>query len=130
MEKQADIVVFGKAPKEDILREYAAPRLIGLSESQKAIPELAKDEVAVRDIEVVLPTLPTYHQLRRGDARAMDFLPAESVHLVLTSPPYWTLKQYNESDGQLGRVDDYESFLAELDQVWSHCLRALVPGRI
>ena len=31
-------------------------------------------------------------------------------------------------DGQLGHVDDYEEFLAELDEVWQHCFRALVPG--
>lgn len=128
MGKQADSAVFGKASKEDILREYVTPRLIDLGDSQSAIPELAKDEVAVRDIEAVLPTLPTHHQLRLADARAMGFLPDGSVHLVLTSPPYWTLKQYNESEGQLGSVEDYEAFLAELDRVWSHCLRALVPG--
>jgi len=128
MGKQADITVFGKAPKEDVLREYATPRLADLGESQSAIPDLAKDEVANRDIEAILPTLPTAHQMRRADARAMDFLAPESVHLVLTSPPYWTLKQYNESTGQLGSVEDYDEFLVELDRVWSHCFRALVPG--
>jgi DNA modification methylase len=68
------------------------------------------------------------HEMRRADARELDFLPDQSVHLVLTSPPYWTLKQYNESDAQLGSVDDYETFLAEIDRVWSHCYRVLVPG--
>lgn len=128
MGKQADILTFDKAPKEAVLREFAPAGLDGLGESQMAIPKLAKDEVAVRDIEAVLPTLPTMHEMRRADARELDFLPAESVHLVLTSPPYWTLKQYNESDAQLGSVDDYEAFLAEIDRVWSHCYRALVPG--
>ena len=58
----------------------------------------------------------------------MDFLKPESVHLVTCSPPYWTLKEYRETEGQLGHVPDYEGFLAELDRVWSHCYRALVPG--
>ena len=58
----------------------------------------------------------------------MDFLGPESVHLVVTSPPYWTLKDYDEVDGQLGYVEDYEAFLQELDKVWKACFDALVPG--
>jgi len=58
----------------------------------------------------------------------MDFLKPESVHLVVCSPPYWTLKEYRRTDGQLGYVADYETFLAELDRVWSQCYRALVAG--
>ena len=67
-------------------------------------------------------------QLRLGDARDLSWLPDESVHLIVTSPPYWTLKRYNERLGQLGHVADYEQFLDELDQVWRHLYRALVPG--
>ena len=58
----------------------------------------------------------------------MSELADGSVHLVVTSPPYWTLKQYRVTAGQLGYVDDYEQFLAELDRVWKHCHRVLVPG--
>jgi len=53
---------------------------------------------------------------------------AGSVHLVLTSPPYWTLKEYRRSSGQLGWIADYREFLSELDKVWRNCLRVLVPG--
>ena len=35
----------------------------------------------------------TIHRLRLGDARNLNWLPDESVHLVVTSPPYWTLKE-------------------------------------
>lgn len=70
----------------------------------------------------------TEHILRRGDARDLSWIPDESVHLVVTSPPYWTLKEYEHSDGQLGDVADYESFLDELDKVWGECKRVLVPG--
>ncbi len=70
----------------------------------------------------------THHRLHLGDARKLDWIPSESVHLVVTSPPYWTLKQYNDHDGQLGAVEDYDAFLDELDAVWRHCARALVPG--
>jgi len=71
---------------------------------------------------------PTKHILVQGDARAMPYIADESVHLVVTSPPYWTLKRYNDSPGQLGHVADYESFLDELTRVWTECYRVLVPG--
>lgn len=66
--------------------------------------------------------------LKHGDARSLEWLDDESIHLVVTSPPYWTLKRYNETPEQLGHVVDYEAFLDELDAVWSHCYRVLVPG--
>ncbi len=58
----------------------------------------------------------------------MDFLESEPVHLVVTSPPYWTLKKYREVEGQLGHIEAYDAFLSELDDVWRHCYGALVPG--
>jgi len=70
----------------------------------------------------------TYHRLVNGDARDLSFIPAESVHLVLTSPPYWNLKRYNENPDQMGHIDNYEAFLAELKKVWEHVFRVLVPG--
>jgi len=66
--------------------------------------------------------------LRCGDARELDWIPDESVHLVVTSPPYWTLKEYPKHKGQLGSISGYEQFHDELDRVWHHCFRALVPG--
>lgn len=71
---------------------------------------------------------PTVHRLFCGDARELDWLAPESVHLVVTSPPYWTLKKYNEVEGQLGDISEYEQFMNELDRVWAHCIRVLVPG--
>jgi len=70
----------------------------------------------------------TVHRLINGDARDLSFLPDESVHLVLTSPPYWNLKRYNENPNQMGHIDDYEVFLFELKKVWEHVFRVLVPG--
>lgn len=66
--------------------------------------------------------------VRQGDARELGWIPDQSIHLVVTSPPYWTLKEYNAHAGQLGHVGDYEKFQDELDKVWRHCFRALVPG--
>ena len=50
------------------------------------------------------------------------------MHLVVTSPPYWTLKEYNEGERQLGAIEDYERFVAALGRVWEGCYRVLVPG--
>jgi modification methylase len=70
------------------------------------------------------PELTIWH----GDSRKMDWIPSESVHLVLTSPPYWTLKEYPIHDAQLGLVGNYERFHDELDRVWEQCFRVLVAG--
>ncbi len=70
----------------------------------------------------------TVHRLVQGDARDLSFIPDESIHLIVTSPPYWTLKRYNESEGQLGHVEEYEQFLGELELVWAEAFRVLVPG--
>ena len=71
----------------------------------------------------------TTHRLHLGDARDLSWIPDRSVHLVVTSPPYWTLKQYAEgNENQMGHFEDYERFLAELDRVWSECARVLVGG--
>jgi site-specific DNA-methyltransferase (adenine-specific) len=72
---------------------------------------------------------PTHHYWRLGDARDLSFIADESVHLVITSPPYASLKQYAPGNpNQLGDIDDYELFLGELDKVWRECARVLVPG--
>src|SRR5687768_9659411 len=70
----------------------------------------------------------TRHCLFLSDCRKMMSVPDQSVHLALTSPPYWTLKKYNHHPQQLGHIADYETFLDELDQVWRECYRVLVPG--
>jgi site-specific DNA-methyltransferase (adenine-specific) len=70
----------------------------------------------------------TSHEIRLGDARDLSFQPSESVHLIVTSPPYWNLKKYPGASGQLGAFESYESFLGELDKVWAECGRVLVPG--
>lgn len=74
------------------------------------------------------PEPPTHHLLVEGDARDLSFLGDESIHLVVTSPPYWTLKKYRDHEDQLGHYEDYEGFVAQLARCWKHCFRALVPG--
>ncbi len=72
----------------------------------------------------------TKHQVYLGDARIMAEV-AEPVHLVVTSPPYFDLVNYeSEGDtaGQLGHVHGYKAFLDELDRVWRRCFDLLTPG--
>lgn len=98
-----------------------------LQEPQTDLPRIARDSRLMGVIETAVRRIPTQHDLWLGDARAMSLEPA-SVQLVVTSPPYWTLKEYREGDGQLGHIVDYERFLEEIDRVWEQCWRALVPG--
>jgi len=75
--------------------------------------------------------LHSHHQIIHGDSRvAMDNLDKASVHLVVTSPPYWNLKQYDAeiADAQLGHIDDRQQFLDSLNEIWSRCYDLLVPG--
>lgn len=98
-------------------------------DSQRSIPSIAKDADATSRIEKLLSEVPTTHQLVLGDSRdAVAQLPERSVHLAITSPPYWTLKEYKEHPDQLGHVEDYEKFLDSIDLVWEGVQRALVPG--
>lgn len=69
----------------------------------------------------------TQHKIIIGDSRRMDELTDESVHLVITSPPYWQLKDYG-SENQIGFDDSYESYINNLNLVWNECYRVLCPG--
>ena len=102
--------------------------LLETKDLDKAIPTLAKDEKEMQAIRDEVSKLPTQHRIIRGDARDLSQIPDGSVHLVVTSPPYWTLKRYNDGPGQLGHVEDYQEFLAALDAVWTECFRVLAIG--
>ena len=117
----------GNAVKEPSLEEFLPEGLPQIENPQTALPAIAKNPRLIARIQEAVQRIPTHHNLFHGDARAMRLEP-ESVQLVLTSPPYWTLKQYRDGEGQLGHVADYEVFLRELDNIWSRCFDALVPG--
>lgn len=106
----------------------AQAQLLIAEDEQRAFPAIAKDTELLKQIEMQVRRLPTTHCLLDGDSRRIETLPNESVHMVLTSPPYWTLKHYADGANQLGNIADYEQFLSELDRVWQHTYRVLVPG--
>jgi len=69
----------------------------------------------------------TYHKIVNGDSRQMSELKDESIHLVLTSPPYWQLKDYG-TENQIGFHDDYETYINHLNLTWKECYRVLHQG--
>ncbi len=115
-------------PIPDSLMDLVPPDLRQIEDVQSAIPRIAKDSRLCGQIKAALRSFRTRHRLHLGDARSMSFVEPNSVHLVVTSPPYWTLKEYRDSPGQLGHLADYDAFLSELDLVWQQCFDALVPG--
>ncbi len=71
--------------------------------------------------------LKTHHKIINGDSRQMAELPDNSVHLAITSPPYWQLKDYG-TDNQIGFHDSYENYINNLNLVWKECYRTLHNG--
>jgi modification methylase len=69
-----------------------------------------------------------YYILYHGDARDLNYIKSNSVHLILTSPPYWNLKEYERGENQLGIINNYDEFVAQLSLVWAECYRILLPG--
>jgi DNA modification methylase len=114
-------------PRAD-LSPFVPAEIGRLKNHQTDLPRIARDPRLTALIHAALREIPTVHHLYCRDSRTLDFLEPESVHLVVTSPPYWTLKKYRHSDGQLGHVESYDEFLRELDKIWRHCFCALVPG--
>ncbi len=111
------------------LEQFVPDDLREIGDPQTALPRIAKDQRLTTLIGSIVPSIPTNHDLYLGDCRRrLAVIPAERVHLVVTSPPYWTLKEYRQCDGQLGFIGDYEQFLSELDKVWQECWRVLQPG--
>lgn len=69
----------------------------------------------------------TTHRIIVGDSRKMSTVTDESIQLIITSPPYWQLKDYG-TENQIGFDDSYETYINNLNLVWSECSRVLHPG--
>ncbi|MEO7367108.1 MAG: site-specific DNA-methyltransferase [Gemmatimonadaceae bacterium] len=93
-----------------------------------AVDHMLRANGILRNLPWPVPFDSTTHRLHIGDARNLSWQADESIHLVVTSPPYWNLKEYEHSDEQMGDINQYEEFLIELDRVWAECARVLVPG--
>ena len=69
----------------------------------------------------------TKHRIINGDSRCMSEILDNSVHLIITSPPYWQLKDYGNKK-QIGFNDSYENYINNLNLVWNECNRVLANG--
>lgn len=112
------------------LPQSELPPIPGTDNEPGAVAALLEANRLLRQRHWPAPYDRTRHEMILGDARDLSFIPDESVHLVVTSPPYFNLKPYASDAGgrQLGRIEDYERFLDQLDCVWRECARVLVPG--
>ena len=69
----------------------------------------------------------TEHKVVFGDSRSLNEIEDKSVQLIITSPPYWQLKDYG-TDDQIGFNDSYEEYINNLNLVWKECYRVLSDG--
>lgn len=67
------------------------------------------------------------HKIILGDSRYLSKIEDKSVQLIITSPPYWQLKDYG-SENQIGFNDSYEEYINNLNLVWKECYRILSDG--
>ncbi|WP_199731145.1 site-specific DNA-methyltransferase [Paraburkholderia sp. RAU2J] len=96
--------------------------------TSESLAKLREINLTLRSVPWPSPFDETRHGTHLGDARDLSWIPDGSVHLVVTSPPYWTLKDYRDHPSQMGHIEDYEEFLKQLDLCWAECARVLAPG--
>jgi DNA modification methylase len=118
------------------LREYiptSCEDLLGkeANDLRSDLPALARDKERMGQVEKAVKSLPSHHDVYQADSRDLSMVESESVELVVTSPPYFNLKDYENGTGgedQLGDINSYEDFNDQIDQVWRQCYDKLVPG--
>src|SRR4249919_919394 len=98
------IAVVARASISVALPEVELPEQDNTSE---ALASLLEANQRYRTTPWPAPYDRTSHRLHQGDARDLSWLADESVHLVVTSPPYWTLKRYADNVQQMGAIEDY-----------------------
>ena len=75
----------------------------------------------------IMKAIDTTHKIINGDSRKMNLVADKSIHLIITSPPYWQLKDYGE-ENQIGFHQSYEEYINNLNLVWKECERVLHGG--
>lgn len=69
----------------------------------------------------------THNKIIIGDSRNMKEVTDKSVHLIITSPPYWQIKDYGNKN-QIGYGESYDEYINSLNKVWKECYRVLYDG--
>src|SRR5688572_10879024 len=98
MLRSAPMNTVAEAPvlPETDLSAFVPAEVGRIKHHQTDLPRIARDPRITTRIDAALREIPTVHHLYCHDSRALHFLQPESVHLVVTSPPYWTLKEYRQ----------------------------------
>lgn len=120
-----------RAPRAQLERSATVMPLLPLTDNAPGAPDaLMAANLWWRSHTWPAPYDRTSHAVQLGDARDLSGIADDSIQLIVTSPPYFNLKPYasDAAGAQLGRIGEYERFLAELDKVWKECFRVLVPG--
>ena len=113
---------------EAVVRRHLPELSLSDGSLKTALPGMARDSAESARVAAAVHDVATDHRMLRGDARDLSALADGTIHLVVTSPPYWTLKKYNHGADQLGAIAGYDEFVSELARVWRECHRVLVPG--
>ena len=92
------------------------------------IKQLTKSDTCA-DIDNIFCVNGTTQRIITSDSRDMKEISDNSVHLVITSPPYFNAKMYSNAEGDLGNIHDLEEWLKEIGEVWREAYRVLSPGR-
>lgn len=98
----------------------------------KDLHQFNREQISAEN-EVSEKTIEKNNSLQKlicGDSRVMKEISDESIHLAVTSPPYFNAKMYSHDlDGDLGNVHDMNEWLVEIEKVWREVMRVLQPGR-
>lgn len=83
----------------------------------------------IKTIRAIQPTTDAEIIAETADSRDLSFISADSIGLIITSPPYWNKADYGDKKENLGNIDRYDLFLKEIEKVFKECYRVLAPGR-
>jgi len=75
------------------------------------------------------PTPKLRYYLFQGDClKVLPYIKNNSIDLIITSPPYYMLKQYSGIEGEIGTKSSVEQYVRDLTRVFKHCYRVLKPN--
>ena len=110
-----------------IAKKKNSPKQNNLATGQVKIRELQGEYLVKKEFKINSTTQTIYF----SDSRNMSELKDNSVHLMVTSPPYFNAKEYSKdySGRDLGNIDDLDKWFEEINKVWQEVYRVIQPGR-
>ena len=104
----------------------------GVGTTVEAAVQLDRAAIGVdqnADYVRIMRRLSAAARIVKADSSKLDFLPDESVGLIVTSPPYWNKADYGNHASNLGKIRSYAAFLRRMRPALVECYRVLRPGR-